>query len=276
MASQSQQQPPLNPAPSKRWTQFYAALQLAIQRAAHKWTFVFLLPSTLPHFLFHTPLALYSFSYKDFSECFPLWCEEQPSGAEGVFNTVSSFIETHIVVRPFVLSLSSHSFILTHFPGKTNTNKLYEQYDVPKNLDTLHQVVTEARARRQQQQRGESDATTTGGGKDIWRADLQPRVAVRAKTVPALEHERDLLRARLADVRIPSFPHPSLSPPVRTGAQACLNLKPTAEPFFSPFIILLFGSVLRKQHLDGEGEYGTLSGDTGKCGGTGPGGSQDC
>ena len=38
-------------------------------------------------------------SYKDFSECFPLWCEEQPNGAEGVFNTVSSFIETHIVVR---------------------------------------------------------------------------------------------------------------------------------------------------------------------------------
>jgi hypothetical protein len=46
-------------------------------------------------------LTFFSFthSYKDFSECFPLWCEEQPSGAEGVFNTVSSFIETHIVVR---------------------------------------------------------------------------------------------------------------------------------------------------------------------------------
>ena len=26
--------------PSKRWTQFYAALQLAIQSAAHKWTSV--------------------------------------------------------------------------------------------------------------------------------------------------------------------------------------------------------------------------------------------
>jgi hypothetical protein len=119
---------------------------------------------------------------------------------------------------PFVLSLSSHSFILTHFHGKTNTNKLYEQYDVPKNLDTLHQVVTEARARRQQQQRGESDA---GGGRDIWRADLQPRVAVRARTVPALEHERDLLRARLADVRI-SFPSPppSLLPPVRRSRLA--------------------------------------------------------
>jgi len=38
----SQEAPPANPVPSKRWTQFHAALQLAIQRAAHKWTFVFI------------------------------------------------------------------------------------------------------------------------------------------------------------------------------------------------------------------------------------------
>jgi len=53
--------------------------------------------------------------YKDFSECFPLWCEEQPSGAEGVFNTVSNFIETHIVVRAFPFPFpqppnSAHTF----------------------------------------------------------------------------------------------------------------------------------------------------------------------
>ncbi|KAF8487083.1 hypothetical protein DFH94DRAFT_13594 [Russula ochroleuca] len=146
MASQEAVGPP----PSKRWTQFYAALQLAIQRSAHKWT------------------------YKDFSECFPLWCEEQPNGAEGVFNTVSSFIETHIV---------------------TNTNKLFEQYDVQKNVDILHQVVTEARARRQRGETGDS-----GTGVDSWRADLQPRAAVRARTIPALERERDSLRARLAEM----------------------------------------------------------------------------
>ena len=46
-----------------------------------------------------TPHPQPIFRYKDFSECFPLWCEEQPNGAEGVFNTVSTFIETHIVVR---------------------------------------------------------------------------------------------------------------------------------------------------------------------------------
>jgi len=147
----SQEAMPADPVPSKRWTQFYAALQLAIQRAARKWT------------------------YKDFSECFPLWCEEQPSGAEGVFNTVSNFIETHIV---------------------NNTNKLFEEYDVQKNLDTLHRVVTEARERRQ---RGEQPgAGGNGKKKDLWRADLQPRAAVRAQTAPALERERDALRARLA------------------------------------------------------------------------------
>ncbi|KAF8267753.1 hypothetical protein EI94DRAFT_1579993 [Lactarius quietus] len=132
--------------PSKRWTQFYAALQLAIQSAAHKWT------------------------HKDFTECFPLWCEEQPNGAEGVFKTVSSFIETHII---------------------KDTNKLFEQYDVQKHIDELHGVVTEARARRQ---RGEPP------GADLWREDLQPREAVRARTTTTLERERDMLRARLAQM----------------------------------------------------------------------------
>ncbi|KAH8979519.1 hypothetical protein EDB83DRAFT_2494169, partial [Lactarius deliciosus] len=133
--------------PSKRWTQFYAALQLAIQSAAHKWT------------------------YKDFSECFPLWCEEQPNGAEGVFKTVSSFIETHII---------------------NGTDKLYEQYDVQKRIDVLHGVVTEARTRRQ---RGETPTA------DRWREDLQPREATRGRTIPTLERERDLLRARLAQMK---------------------------------------------------------------------------
>ena len=58
-------------------------------------------------------------------------------------------------------------------------------------------MVTEARARRQ---RGDTVAGADTGA-DIWRADLQPRPAVRARTIPALERERELLRARLAEVR---------------------------------------------------------------------------
>jgi hypothetical protein len=207
MASQqSQETPVVDPVPSKRWTQFYAALQLAIQRAAHKWTLVFFSLPSHPDTHSHIPNS-FIHSYKDFSECFPLWCEEQPSGAEGVFNTVSSFIETHIVVRRSFPSdprrLMYLSFLVAR-TNKTNTNKLYEQYEVQKNLDTLHQVVTEARARRQRQRQQGSDSSDAGGGgggKGIWRADLQPRAAVRARMIPALERERDLLRARLADVR---------------------------------------------------------------------------
>ena len=66
-------------------------------------------------------------------------------------------------------------------------------------MDILHQVVTEARARRQ---RGDTQSVAGADtGADIWRADLQPRPAVRARTIPALERERESLRARLAEVR---------------------------------------------------------------------------
>ena len=179
-------------------------------------------PSLIPAILSNS-----SFSYKDFSECFPLWCEEQPNGAEGVFNTVSSFIETHIVVcfrsslplthttkitfspPPFCLPLgpAPFLFLVWGWRHKTNTNKLFEQYEVQKNVDILHQVVTEARARRQ---RGETGGG--GTGVDSWRADLQPRAAVRAKTIPALERERDSLRTRLAQVRFFFYVSPSLTP----------------------------------------------------------------
>jgi hypothetical protein len=54
------QEAPVNPVPSKRWTQYYAALQLAIQRAAHKWTFVF--PSPSPR---NDPLFLVASSHKN-------------------------------------------------------------------------------------------------------------------------------------------------------------------------------------------------------------------
>ncbi|TFY66329.1 hypothetical protein EVG20_g4757 [Dentipellis fragilis] len=131
---------------SQRWTHFYSALQLAIQRAGHKWT------------------------YEDFAECFPLWCDEQPEGAEAVFGTVSRFVESQIT---------------------TQCNELFATYDVKNNVDKLHEVVTEARARKR---RGET-------GKDVWREDLDPRSAVRARVVPVLEAERDRLKDQLAKMR---------------------------------------------------------------------------
>ncbi|KAI0676032.1 hypothetical protein C8Q78DRAFT_1161386 [Trametes maxima] len=132
-------------AGSKRWTYFHSALQHAIQRSAHKWT------------------------YEDFAECFSLWCDEQPENAATIFNLVSSRLESSIT---------------------DNCEELFKKYNVKENLDNLHGVVTAARARRQ----------VGYMGNDIWREDLQPRAAVRARTVPLLEKERDRLRAELSQL----------------------------------------------------------------------------
>ncbi|KAI0630834.1 hypothetical protein C8Q77DRAFT_1135434 [Trametes polyzona] len=132
-------------AGSKRWTYFHSALQLAIQRSAHKWT------------------------YEDFAECFALWCDEQPENAATIFNLVSSRLESSIT---------------------ENCEELFKKYNVRENLDNLHAVVTAARARKQ----------AGYDGKDVWREDLQPRAAVRARTVPILEKERDRLRAELSQL----------------------------------------------------------------------------
>ncbi|KAI9064005.1 hypothetical protein FKP32DRAFT_1625649, partial [Trametes sanguinea] len=132
-------------AGSKRWVYFHSALQLAIQRSAHKWT------------------------YEDFAECFSLWCDEQPENAATIFNLVSSRLESSIT---------------------ENCEELFRKYNVKENLDNLHAVVTAARARKQ----------AGYDGKDVWREDLQPRAAVRARTVPLLEKERDRLRAQLSQL----------------------------------------------------------------------------
>ena len=54
----------------------------------------------------------------------------------------------------------------------------------------MHAVATEARARYH---KGEM-------GKDVWREDMDPRTAVRARTIPVLEAEAARLRAQLAQV----------------------------------------------------------------------------
>lgn len=90
-------------------------------------------------------------------------------------------------------------------------------------------MVTDARARRQ---RGE---TADGGGStgvDSWRADLQPRAAVRARTIPVLERERDLLRARLAEVRF-FFVHVFTQSSLFAGSDPLMNpMHTNARPFF--------------------------------------------
>ena len=67
---------------------------------------------------------------------------------------------------------------------------MFKKYNVKENLDNLHAVVTAARTRKQ----------TDYDGNDVWREDLQPRAAVRARTIPVLEKERERLRVELAQV----------------------------------------------------------------------------
>ncbi|KAH9928799.1 hypothetical protein B0H21DRAFT_700275 [Amylocystis lapponica] len=131
--------------PSKRWTYFQDALQLAIHRSAHKWT------------------------YEDFTECFALWCEEEPENASRVFTQVTQHMESSIT---------------------ENCERLLNELHVKENLDRLHAVVTEARARKK----------TGYDGQDVWREDLRPNSAVWARTVPLLERERDRLKAELASL----------------------------------------------------------------------------
>ena len=58
------------------------------------------------------------------------------------------------------------------------------------NIDRLHAVVTEARARKR----------AGYEGKDIWKEDLQPGAAARAQIMPLLVEEREWLKAQLEEV----------------------------------------------------------------------------
>lgn len=84
------------------------------------------------------------------------------------------------------------SFVLkcpewTHIFVKNKCDELLTQFNVKENLDKLHAVVTEARARKQ----------VGYTGQDLWREDLQPRATVRARTIPLLQQECDRLQAEL-------------------------------------------------------------------------------
>ena len=98
--------------------------------------------------------------------------------------------------------------------------------------------MTEARARRK---RGQTVSAASGDtGADTWRANLQPRAAVRARTIPALERERDSLRARLAEVRF-------------LVMLTLLHFSPTLN-LCARLVFLIFSAI----NVDGEGKYGTL------------------
>ena len=81
------------------------------------------------------------------------------------------------------------------FIQQRDLDKLFKDYNVQENIDVLHRLVTDAKERNSQ---GEL-------GKDVWKEDLEPRVAVCARTIPILDAEVKRLREQLAKVRANSF-----------------------------------------------------------------------
>lgn len=76
--------------------------------------------------------------------------------------------------------------------SQDDITQLFEKYGVRENIDILHKIVTEAKARK--------DVT-----KDVWREDLQPEGAICARTIPVLEAEAAQLEETLA--RVTEFIH---------------------------------------------------------------------
>ncbi|KAF8909347.1 hypothetical protein CPB84DRAFT_1673771 [Gymnopilus junonius] len=130
---------------SRRWTHFHSALQLAVQRSAHKWTF------------------------EDFAECFPLYVESDKNGSSATFNSISEYIEAQ---------------------NFRDLEKLFNDYNIRESIDTLHKVVNDAKERKL---RGDA-------GKDTWQDNLDPKVAVSARTVPVLNSEAARLRTLISQL----------------------------------------------------------------------------
>ncbi|KAH6915844.1 hypothetical protein BKA70DRAFT_471368 [Coprinopsis sp. MPI-PUGE-AT-0042] len=123
---------------------------------------------------FHSALQLAvqrsarKWTFEDFAECFPLYVQEDKNSASATFTSISDYIESQTI---------------------NDLDKLFTDYNVQDNVDKLHKIVTDAKERRT---KGETR-------QDAWKEDLDPRVAVVAKTAPVLEKEVQRLKELLAE-----------------------------------------------------------------------------
>ncbi|KAG2011697.1 hypothetical protein CC2G_011785 [Coprinopsis cinerea AmutBmut pab1-1] len=123
---------------------------------------------------FHSALQLAvqrsarKWTFDDFAECFPLYVQEDKNSATATFTSISDYIEGQTI---------------------NDLDKLFNDYNVQENIDILHKIVTDAKERKA---KGETR-------KDAWREDLDPHVAVCAKTGPILEKEIQRLKQQLAE-----------------------------------------------------------------------------
>lgn len=85
--------------------------------------------------------------------------------------------------------------ILYLFSFKRDLDKLFKDYNVQESVDTLHKIVTEAKERKLQSLEP----------KDAWKPDLDPKIAVSARTIPVLNSEAERLRVLVAQVCLDRF-----------------------------------------------------------------------
>lgn len=78
----------------------------------------------------------------------------------------------------------------THALPQEATDRFFDDINLRQCIDDLHAAVVDAKLRKQ---KGEARP-------DIWREDLHPRAATRARTIPLLERERERLLAELQEV----------------------------------------------------------------------------
>ena len=71
-------------------------------------------------------------------------------------------------------------------------DQLLADHDAAVATDILHEIILEGRAKKQMRQHQNA--------KDVWTSNLDPRVAVHARTVPVLESERDRMLSELDKV----------------------------------------------------------------------------
>ncbi|KAG8888806.1 hypothetical protein FRB99_004077 [Tulasnella sp. 403] len=107
-------------------------------------------------------------TYDDFTQCIPGWSSADPENARKVHQEMSEYVHDSVIAQ-----------------GES----IFKQYGAAEAIDTLHNVIVEARARK---------SSGVAPGKDAWTKTLDPKTAVRARVMPVLLEEKKRLEESLA------------------------------------------------------------------------------
>ncbi|KDQ19025.1 hypothetical protein BOTBODRAFT_63154 [Botryobasidium botryosum FD-172 SS1] len=116
-----------------------------------------------------TKKASSKWTYEDFAQCFPTWAAESSEGVAQIRAQLSQHMREQTLKQ---------------------ADEILQAYNAAAAIDELQTVISAGRAR----------VSTSDKGKDMWKADLDPKAAARARTVPILKSERDRLLEALREV----------------------------------------------------------------------------